>query len=180
MAAAGSLVVVAGSGAWLARYYAPARPRAVAPDRFVPVLGGGWIHEAHVWGAIALQVSVVVLAVALAATVLRRRAPSVDWRSVAAAALLAGAVAVGVVTADGLRWHNLALWAVTIGGDYRGVWTAAFSDTVRFILIDGEGEVSPFQYEQRVVAHLFAAPSVVLVAALLLAVNLWGPSRPNR
>ena len=175
-----STVVLGFTGVWLARNYQPGPTRDLGDGRFRWGLGGGWVHETHAWTAIVLTVSVGVAAMALIAWVIARRPRPEGRRAVAASVALAGAAVLGLVTSSGLRWGALGLWAVTIGEDYRGVWGAARSDQVRFILFRGEGEVDPGEYWQRVVAHVFGAPAVLVAAGGLLLFLLWGLRRQAR
>jgi quinol-cytochrome oxidoreductase complex cytochrome b subunit len=81
---------------------------------------------------------------------------------------LAALLVLASVTGYLLPWDQLALRAVTVGGDYDGAWTAAFSDRVRFVLIDG-AEISQTAYRNALVAHLgLSGLAIVAVAALLV------------
>jgi quinol-cytochrome oxidoreductase complex cytochrome b subunit len=169
--AAACTAVVAATGIWLARNYRPATPELVGPRRYRFVLGGGWVHETHVWAAIVLLAAAVAVLVLVLVDLVRLRPSAARWLTVLTAAAVVAAVAVGLRSSKGLRWNSLALWAVTIGSNYRGVWQPAYSKAIRFVLIDGE--VSPYDYRRRVAAHLLGTPALLAAAALLLAITLW-------
>lgn len=169
MVAVSCAAVVTASGIWLSRYYLPNPP----PNAGWVGRAGGWIHEAHVWGAIALQGAVVVLLLAFAAGLAGRAGNRIRRSVVGAWTVLVAAVISGFPTSRGLRWRWLGLWAVTAGTtDLRGVWRAAFAHEVRFVIVPGwgTGEVAPDDYRQRVIAHVFGTPALVLAAGLLVAV----------
>ncbi len=84
-------------------------------------------------------------------------------------------VASTAVAWNRVRWQQLALWAVVVGDNISGLWYAAFSDQVRFVFVDGSGEVPPSDLAPWVVLHL-AAPFVAL-ATLALG---WLAGRPSR
>lgn len=167
-----SLAAAAATGIWLAENYRPGAWVEVAPDRFRIEAGGGWIHELHVWAAIVLGASAVALVLVTLTALVRRAAGAATGRSALASVGLAVAVVMGFVSARDLRWNQLALWAVTVGSDVKGIWGTAFDDSVRFFLVDGKGEVSPDEYRSWAVAHLVAVPCLVLVAGLLVAVTV--------
>ena len=101
----------------------------------------------------------------------RLRPSPARWLTVLAAAAVVASVAVGLRSSKGLRWNALALWAVTIGSNYHGIWQPAYGKAIRFVLIDGE--VSPDDYRRRVAAHLLGTPALLAAAALLLVITLW-------
>jgi hypothetical protein len=91
-----------------------------------------------------------------------------------------GVGAMGLVVLTAVAWNRvqfdgLGLWAVTVGNGARGLWYAAFSDEVRFMFVDGMGEVSPSKIAPWVVAHLVAP----FVALALVSVG-WLADRPPR
>jgi hypothetical protein len=61
-----------------------------------------------------------------------------------------------------VRWNQVALWQVTVGANYTGLWRPAFSDQVRFVFVGGS-EVSPHAYLAALLVHI-AAPAVALLA----------------
>ena len=73
-------------------------------------------------------------------------------------------VALTALAWDQVKFEGLGLWAVTVGSGTRGLWYAAFSDDVRFVFVDGMGDVSPSNIAPWVVVHL-VAPFVALALA---------------
>ena len=164
-----SSAVLTVSGLWLSRYYRPsyrpAPPGVWHQDR----LGGGAVHEAHVCAAIALTAAVGVVLLVLVAEAVRRRDLGARWKGLLPATLAVGATVAGFVTSKGLRWGSLALWAVTIGSDYRGVWRASSDEQIRFLLIPGvDHEVTVGEYRRKVIEHLVVAPLVLAISLALL------------
>ena len=138
-----AFVVLAVTGAWLWFRYQP---------------GVGWIGDLH--RAVAI-IFVVVAVVVVALTIIRRIRH--DTRGpLASSALLAAAVATGLVGRL-LPWDSLALFAVTTGKGLTGV-SAAFGSAVLTVGTDGRA-VSPSTYEFWTYAHLGLA---VLVAVALV------------
>lgn len=76
-----------------------------------------------------------------------------------------------------VQWDQLALWAVTVGGDLDGYWPAV-GDGVRFVLVAGT-EVDPGEYGVLLAVHL-VAHVVGLAAAVGAAVTLVGRGRSRR
>ncbi len=66
-----------------------------------------------------------------------------------------------------LPWDQLALRAVTVNSDLRGLWGAAFSDQVLFAII-GSTEISQATLRTWFLVHAFALPPL-LAATLFLA-----------
>ena len=128
MAVAGvSVTVVAATGWWLAQNYRPGAWVETAPDHFRIELGGGWIHDAHVWAAIVLQIAAVAFLVTVVLALVRRSSTATTGGAALASVGLAAAVAIGFVSGRDLRWSQLALWAVTVGDGFYGVWDNAFA-----------------------------------------------------
>ena len=72
-------------------------------------------------------------------------------------------------TGELLPWDQLALWAVTVGTDLDGIWTAAFDDdAIRFVLIDN-AEIPQSDYARAVIAHTVVLP--VLLVGVLVAIG---------
>ena len=69
-----------------------------------------------------------------------------------------------------VEWDQLAIWAVTVGSDIDGYWTAAFGGDVRFVLM-GNTEVSQGEYGAVLIIHL-AAPAVTAIALLVVGTAL--------
>jgi quinol-cytochrome oxidoreductase complex cytochrome b subunit len=170
--AVASLSIVAVTGVWLAQHYRPGPRVEVPPNRFRIEVGGGWIHEVHVWAAIVLQAAAVALALVMVGALVRRRTGGVSRVAALASVGLAVAVVLGFVSGRDLRWNQLALWAVTVGGRFEGVWGIAFDESVRFVLVPGQGEVAPDEYRTWAVAHLVAVPILVVTAGRLTAATM--------
>lgn len=137
-----------------------------------PTVGGGTGWTAwHRWTAVLWVIAAVASVLALTAL-----AATADARRRAAIAL-AGAVVTGLgavvalATRPLVQWDQLALWAVTVGGDLDGYWPA-FDDGVRFVLVEGV-EVDPGDYGAALAVHLLAHV-VGLVAAVWALLALVG------
>jgi hypothetical protein len=61
-----------------------------------------------------------------------------------------------------VRWNQVALWPVTLGTNYAGLWRPAVSDQVRFVLIGGS-RVGQDAYLGALLIHL-VAPVVAMLA----------------
>lgn len=128
------------------------------------------VHE------MALNLSVVsALLWATVTAVTAARSSAVAVRLVAAAVAVVGSI-VASLTWGLVRWDQVALWAVTVGESFSGLWKPAVSDDVRFLIIGG-AEVGQSTYLRALVIHL-GAPVVAAVA--LLAAEWIGRDRPAR
>lgn len=58
-----------------------------------------------------------------------------------------------------LPWDQLALYAVTGGVSYNGLWKAAFSDDIRFVII-GSVEIGQATLRRWLIVHVFVVPPV--------------------
>lgn len=118
------------------------------------------------------QVAVVVLSLislVTAVVVVAEKLRSTAWlrRHVGVAIAAAGAALIAWYTTALVRWDQVALWAVTVGGDIDGYWPAAFDDRVRFVLIDNR-EVSQSSYAVALALHLVTPVLAVIGLAYLL------------
>ncbi|MGH9187170.1 MAG: hypothetical protein ACRD0U_15355 [Acidimicrobiales bacterium] len=153
-------VGVAGSGLALARWYRPATTRhlrgASGPD---PEL----FRSAHQGLSTALVVVLLlgVLFVAGRTHTARSGRPCVALLAIAALGVTAAAS--GFV----LGWDYLALRVVTIGADYRGVLRAAFSDRIRYVVVNGD-VLSQGAYRLRVLWHVAVIPAALVGASAVL------------
>jgi hypothetical protein len=89
-----------------------------------------------------------------------------------------GALALVVLTAvawQRAHYEQLGLWAVTVDGGTGGLWYAAFSDEVRFVFVDGLGDMSPSEVAPWVILHLVAP-----VVALVMFAGGWLAGQPPR
>jgi quinol-cytochrome oxidoreductase complex cytochrome b subunit len=143
------LLVLVASGAWLWWNYRPDRDQ--------------WIRTTHEAAAIAL----LVVAVALVALAILRRARTGGSGIVAAVGVLA-TVGASSVTGRLLPWDQLALWAVTTGNDLRYGVAATFDDRVKS-LIARSREISIGTYHFWAISHVALG---VLVGVTVLLVWL--------
>ncbi len=152
-----ALVVLIGTGAFLAVYYEPSPAQAlrdgsgVLDDSVPPVQVA---HEVAAWGAVGVAVLVAAETAVPAASRPRVRAV------LAGLALLAG-LGASVWTGSLLPWDQLALREVTTAPDtdLRGV-TVVFVEDIQFLLIDGL-EVGTGLYKVLSVVHVAVLPLVV-------------------
>ncbi len=163
-------LVTALVGFWLARVYRPGPYFAHAPGLSA---GAATSQRWSDWHRVTSGVLVVLaaLVVVLAALqVFRDRAGTAHRGRITlgAAVLALVAAVVTIATRSVVEFDQLGLWAVTVGGTFDGYWFAAFSDEVRFVIVDSQ-ELSPTEYGVILVVHL-AAP--VLAAVGLAAVAL--------
>ncbi len=107
-----------------------------------------------IWIGAALAVMCVVGAIR------QTRAPS---RRVAAAATGFAVLALATsITGYLLPWDQIALYAVTIGSNFHGAWDAAFSDQVRFVIVNST-EIAQTTYRNWFVVHAFVLPIALTV-----------------
>ena len=67
-----------------------------------------------------------------------------------------------------LPWDQLALWAVTVGGNMAG-YTPVFGEQLRFVMIDGK-EIGPNTLLRWYVAHVLFLPFIIVV---FMAIHFW-------
>ncbi|MGC1511840.1 MAG: hypothetical protein WA797_02855 [Acidimicrobiales bacterium] len=144
------------------------RPHAPGVETF---LLPARVRDADRWADVH-QVAVVVLslislvtAVVVVAETLKSKASL--RRDVSVAIAAAGAALIAWYTTALVRWDQVALRAVTVGGDIDGYWTAAFDERVRFVLIDNT-EVSQSSYAAALALHLVTPVLAVIGLAYLL------------
>jgi len=117
------------------------------------------IHRVGAWVFCALVVAVVVVWVRRELGTTRSK-----FISVVVLAVLALATLAQMITGRGLRWSQLALWAVTAGSK-KGV---RFGSEVKFVII-GTKELSASEFSTRVFLHLVLFP----IGIVLCGVVLW-------
>jgi quinol-cytochrome oxidoreductase complex cytochrome b subunit len=105
----------------------------------------------------------VALALAVFVLLIGRRIRA-GGRGIVAGAAVLGTAAAASITGYLLPWDQLALWAVTVGTDIRGL-QSTFRAEVKYVLI-GSREVSPGTY------HFWAITHVVLGLVVAVAVLL--------
>lgn len=163
-----SVTILALSGVLLGFAYTPASPWDVAVER------SGLERMLVASHRLTLSVSMLLALVWLImSTVLNWRLRSRAVR------IVAGVVAVLATTASAVtwplvQWQQVALWEVTVGIDMVGLLKPAYSEKVRFLLING-AEVSQSTYATWLLIHLITP----FVALLSLAVG-WAVSRRRR
>ncbi len=130
-----------------------------------PVGGASWLRTLHsLSSSLFLGAAAGLLLVAVVAAVIHTRTWT-GWPLALAAFAIAAA---GSFTGNLIAWDQLGLWAVTVGGSYRGV-IDPLSDEVRFIIV-GDVEVSQGTYLAWTLAHLVVVPA----AAALVGWLVWG------
>jgi quinol-cytochrome oxidoreductase complex cytochrome b subunit len=162
-----TIAVLAATGIWLWFRYVPTAARGW-PHPAGGSTSESWVQVTHrvaSWIAIALGVVTLVLLIG-------RRVAS-GGRGIVAGLGLGVTVAAASFTGFHLAWDQLALWAVTVGNDMRGV-QAIFDARVKYVLL-GSREVSPGTYRFWAIAHVVFG--VLVCVALVLA---WLRTRPDR
>jgi quinol-cytochrome oxidoreductase complex cytochrome b subunit len=157
-----ALVILATTGVWLWFRYRPAAATAWSGR------GESWTRALHRGSSTAAQ----LLALASLVLLIGRRFVTRARGVVAGVGVLLTTVA-AAFTGHLLPWDQLALWAVTVGTDLRGV-QAIFDAQVKYVLI-GSREVSVGTYQFWAISHV--ALAVLVAVAALLA---WTRSRVDR
>jgi quinol-cytochrome oxidoreductase complex cytochrome b subunit len=116
-----------------------------------------WLREAHGVASTMLLGAVAGIVVVLAVAGVRRLRVPPGWLVAFGAFVVAG---LGQISGQLIAWDQLALKAVTVGDDVRGVVDGLGND-VRFLLIDGT-EVSQGTYAAWAVVHVLAVPVIAL------------------
>ncbi len=116
-----------------------------------------WLREAHGVASTMLLGAVAGIVVVLAVAGVRRLRVPPGWLVALGAFVVAG---LGQISGQLIAWDQLALKAVTVGDDVRGV-VDGLSDEVRFLLIDGT-EVSQGTYALWAGVHVLAVPLIAL------------------
>ena len=161
--------ILAVTGVWLTFTYRPSAAQAWSGLDIAPA-GIGWAQLIHQMAA-ALLVPLVIASLVVDVVATRR------WRS--ATALLVTTLALAY-TGLLLPWDQLALWAVTVGTDYQGMLSAAFSDEVRFVLIDGV-EISQTTLRMWFLVHAVALAALFFGLLTLTARSVYrrSPAAPS-
>jgi quinol-cytochrome oxidoreductase complex cytochrome b subunit len=111
------------------------------------------VHRLSSW--LLLLTAVVTLVVFLWPPASRRRDP-------ATGAVLVVLALAGTATGYALPWDALALWAVTVGTDYRGYTWLFDDDSVRWVLVDGR-EIALPTLRRWYAIHVAVAAAALLV-----------------
>ena len=160
-------VVLAVTGVWLSFFYRPDAAQAWSDLDLAPG-SVDWPRLLH--QAAAVLIILVAVALLVVGVVVRR-----GWRP--AGALLGLTLALAY-TGLLLPWDQLALWAVTVGENFRGMWSAAFDDDVRFVLINGF-EISQTTLRLWLLVHSAALPVAFAVTLALLVGASYRRSSPS-
>lgn len=148
-----TFVVLLGTGLYQTWRYSP-RGTGFAYDATEVV------HRIGAWVFVALVVAVV------AAWIARSRGTGRStFIAVLVLVVLALATVAAVITGRGIRWDNLALWAVTVGSEIRGV---VGLHGVMFVAFAGGPTLSWDEFSTRVFLHLVVFPVGIVVCGGVL------------
>jgi quinol-cytochrome oxidoreductase complex cytochrome b subunit len=143
------LAVLAVTGFWLSFEY---RPSATA------------VRSVHVGASRAF----IVLSITTCGLVIVRQFEErSSWLAPVGAAVGTLVALFASFTGYLLPWDQLALRAVTIGSHYEGMWKAAFSDQIRFVLV-GSSEISQATLRNWFLVHAFVLPLALFASVLVL------------
>lgn len=123
----------------------------------------GWVQAHQISLAVAVLGSLLWAGFTVA--LVRSRSAGRIVAGVLAAVATVALTLLSMVTWSLVAWDQLALWSVTVGSNQRGLWRPAFSEEVRFLLIDG-AEIGQSTYRASLLIHL-ATP--ILAALTLVA-----------
>ncbi|MEY2417853.1 MAG: menaquinol-cytochrome c reductase cytochrome b subunit [Actinomycetota bacterium] len=162
------LGVLAATGTWLSWFFRPTVIHIFAANHGVPasIVWGARIRVLHrLSGSLFIWVALGVLALCIANAVRDNTAPrSRIWILGGTFAVLAwGTSFTGVL----LPWDQLALFAVRINENFHGMWSAAYSDNVRFVLMDNR-EISQSLLRNWFLTHAFVLPPLLLAGLVAL------------
>jgi quinol-cytochrome oxidoreductase complex cytochrome b subunit len=143
--------------------------------RYEPTAAASWLtvrslHTTHNWSSWmrtthrVASAATVLLALAALALLVGRRIRT-GGRGVVAGVVLFVTAFAASFTGYLLPWDQLALWAVTVGTNIRGV-QAVFDARVKYVLLGSE-EISLGTYRFWAIAHVVLG--VLVVAAVVLA-----------
>lgn len=160
LAAAGALAAVAATGLQLGWRYVPDRD-----DAYPTLDSGDWsrrLVEAH-----ELAMVIAVAAVCVWALLVLGDSHGRGQRARGVVETGAAAAAVGLAVVTWFSWsrvsfEHVASWNATVGGDVEGPVWAAFSDQVRFVIVNG-AEITQDAYARWVIVHL-ASPLLALTS----------------
>jgi quinol-cytochrome oxidoreductase complex cytochrome b subunit len=156
---AGTLVVLAVTGVWLWFRYVPSASAAWS-ELHLTGDTQGWIRPTH---RIASWFTILLATIALV-MVIGRRLHRGRSGIIAGVGLVVTALAASF-TGHLLPWDQLALWAVTVGNDVKGV-QAIFRGEIKYILI-GSHEVSPGTYRVWAISHVVVGVLVAVTVVLV-------------
>lgn len=173
--AAIALLLVAFTGAALTWRY---RPDAGGAEHLLPP-SPRWSRRLVRWHEVSMLVAAPALIAVGGLTAADRTAWSRrKWVRVSSSITAAGLIVLTARSWQQVRWEQLGLWAVTVGDDIQGLWYPAFSDEVRFAIVNG-AEVPPSTLAPWVVLHLLA-PVLSLAFVAVGWMVLEPPRTPRR
>jgi quinol-cytochrome oxidoreductase complex cytochrome b subunit len=150
------LLLLAVTGVILSFTYRPSAAQALGGAE-----GGGVLRSVHAVASTVLVLNAFGLLVAgLGLAFARQRKGVALLMAAGGQAVLFGALLGASFTGFLLAWDQLALSTVTTG-DYDGIWSAAFDDSVRLLIIDGV-EVEPGTYAVWALTHTLVLPLLIL------------------
>jgi quinol-cytochrome oxidoreductase complex cytochrome b subunit len=161
--------VLAASGLWLTRYYRPTAARVSPFDNgglSASVVWAARVRDLHRFsGSLFIWIALGVLALCVVRALNDKTAPrSRLWILGAAFAIVAWGTS---FTGFLLPWDALALRAIRLNEHINGMWSAAFSDNIRFVLIDSH-EISQSLLRNWFLTHAFVLPPWLLAGLSLL------------
>ncbi|MEY2472525.1 MAG: menaquinol-cytochrome c reductase cytochrome b subunit [Actinomycetota bacterium] len=162
------LGVLAATGIWLSWFFRPTVIDIFAANHGVPasIVWGARIRVLHRFsGSLFIWIALGVLALCIADAVRDNTVPrNRIWILGGAFAVLAwGTSFTGVL----LPWDQLALNAVRVNANFDGMWSAAYSHNVRFVLM-GHREISQSLLRNWFLTHAFVLPPLLLAALVAL------------
>ncbi|MGH9190425.1 MAG: cytochrome b N-terminal domain-containing protein [Acidimicrobiales bacterium] len=153
-------VVLVATGLWLIVGYRPSSDEAW--NDIWLLSSDQWPRRAHrLAGALLTYAAGFLMLLSLVLGIGGRR-----WGRTAGAVGIAVLAVVGGFTGFLLPWDQLALWAVTVGTNMRGMWPAAFGDSVRFVILGGT-EVSQATFRNWFLVHSVLLPVLAIGGAFL-------------
>jgi quinol-cytochrome oxidoreductase complex cytochrome b subunit len=163
------LAVLAVTGAFLSTAYRPTVSQAL---RGIPGVDDDQQAARVIHRVVGLLTLLPAAGLLVAATVLSIR----RWGRSGGLAGLAAIPVVLVLAAAALSgfllpWDQLALFTVEVPRHVEGVWTAAFDDKVRYVLI-GRTEIDQETYALWVILHVVVFPLLLVALAVFLGRSL--------
>jgi quinol-cytochrome oxidoreductase complex cytochrome b subunit len=142
-------VVLVVTGVWLSFFYEPT-PLGTNEQQLMRV-----VHRST-----SIAFPTLVLGLSVLRVLEHRRV----WPVAAGAVVLAVGLS---ITGYLLPWDQLAIWAVTVGTDMRGMFPAAFDDQVRFVLVGGV-EIGQDTIRRWFIVHAAVLPIAFAVCLVAL------------
>jgi quinol-cytochrome oxidoreductase complex cytochrome b subunit len=167
--------VLGATGPYLTFRYRPAAtaafPDVFGPDgRYALLRWSQSVHRVSAWIALGLCLAVVIL---YAVDAGRRSGRRLAVASVGGVAVFV-ALLVGIVSGPLIAWTQIALWAVTVGSNVRGVYPPR--SITKYFIVDGH-QISPGTFSAWRSVHIFVVPVIAIVAVVALV--LAARNRPS-